>query len=488
MHMDKFIQLIVWMGVFCYWLTIAAVTVRLVLKRRAMGITVAWLMIIYIIPILGIGLYFFVGELNLGRKRAERAKSMFPPYQAWFNQIHYTAAKKRQMLSQLARPVHDLCKNRIGIPALIGNQITLHNETLTSLKSIISEVNHAKSSIHMTFYIWQPGGLADEVAEAVCNAAQRGVSVRILLDSAGSKAFFKSVWPNKMRQSGIELIEALAVSPARMFFRRLDLRQHRKIVVIDNTLAYTGSMNLVDPRFFKQDSGIGQWVDIMIAIRGPAVPIINSIFSWDWEVETGLRFLPQLPVQSSFTALKHTHHAIQVAPSGPSMPDGIIQQILILAIHQAQKNLTITTPYLIPSESLISALQTTAQRGVTVNIIIPEQNDSLMVEWASRSFFTDLLTAGINIYRFHGGLLHTKSVMVDECFCLIGTVNLDMRSLWLNFELTLCIDDPEFCADLIITQRKYLEKSNKINIDEWNKRPLYVRPIEQFFYLFSPLL
>lgn len=486
--MDKLFQFVIWTGFFSYWLTIAAVTLRLVLKRRAMGITIAWLMIIYIIPILGIGLYFLFGELNLGRKRAERAKNMFPPYREWFSKIHTSPEKKRKLSRQLAAPVHNLCENRIGIPALIGNQLTLHTQTLTILQSIAKEISQAKQSIHMTFYIWQPGGQADEIAKEVCQAAERGVSVRILLDSAGSKAFFKSEWPHKMRQAGIELIEALAVSPARMFFRRLDIRQHRKIVVIDNSLAYTGSMNLVDPRFFKQEAGIGQWVDIMIAIRGPVVPIINSIFSWDWEVETGLRFLPQLPVQPNVSTLKHTHHAIQVAPSGPSMPDGIIQQILILTIHQAQKNLTITTPYLIPSESLISALQTTAERGVTVNIIIPEQNDSLMVEWASRSFFSDLLNAGVNIYRFNGGLLHTKSVMVDECFCLLGTVNLDMRSLWLNFELTLCIDDPDFCHELILTQRSYLEKSHKINLDEWNKRPFYMRPIEQFFYLFSPLL
>ncbi len=486
--MDKLFQLVMWAGIFFYWLTIAAVTLRLVLKRRAMGMTISWLMIIYIIPILGIALYFLFGELNLGRKRAERAKSMFPPYKEWFNKINRPSGKKYKTSRKLTKPVQDLCENRIGIPALIGNQLTLHNETLAILQAINKEIIQAKQSIHMTFYIWQPGGHADHIANNICEAAERGVSVRILLDSAGSKHFFKSDWPHKMRKSGVELIEALAVSPARMFFRRLDIRQHRKIVVIDNTLAYTGSMNLVDPRFFKQEAGIGQWVDIMIAIRGPAVPIINSIFSWDWEVETGLRFLPQLPVQPTFTSLKHTHHAIQVAPSGPSMPDGIIQQILILTIHQAKKNLTITTPYLIPSESLISALQTTAQRGVTVNIIIPEQNDSLMVEWASRSFFSDLLSAGINIYRFHGGLLHTKSVMVDECFCLIGTVNLDMRSLWLNFELTLCIDDPDFCTDLIFTQKKYLQQSNKIDLNEWNKRPFYVRPIEQFFYLFSPLL
>lgn len=486
--MEKVYQFLVLASMLFYWLLIAGVTLRVVLKRRALGVSVAWLMIIFIIPIFGIILYFLFGELHLGRKRAERAKAMFETYRQWLNTADNCAAHRPSHLSRLASPVHDLCLHRTGIPSLFGNQLTLLNQPSEILKQIAKDIFHATHSVNIVFYIWSPGGDADDVAKAVCNAATRGVAVRILLDSAGSKAFFRSHWPHTMRKAGVTLVEALAVSPARMFFRRLDIRQHRKIVIIDNEISYTGSMNMLDPRFFKQHTNVGQWVDVMVCLTGPSVPILNSIFAWDWEVETGLRHLPTLPEYPLISQHKHADHSVQIAPSGPSMPDGIIQQILILTIHQAQKSLTITTPYLVPSECVLSALQIAAQRGVTVNIIIPAKNDSLMVEWASRSFFDDLLNAGIHIYRFNDGLLHTKSVMVDESFCLIGTVNLDMRSLWLNFELTLCIDDPQFCAELISLQQNYMANSSELTREKWQSRSVFNRPIEQFFYMFSPLL
>ncbi len=190
-----------------------------------------------------------------------------------------------------------------------------------------------------------------------------------------------------MREAGIELIEALAVNPFRMFFRRLDIRQHRKVVIIDNQLAYTGSMNMVDPRFFKQNAGVGQWVDVMVRVSGPTVSVLSSIFAWDWEVETGIRDLPSAPECLMIDDHRHANHAVQAIPSGPGLPEGMIQQVLTLAIHQAETSITITTPYLVPSEGLMVSLQTAAQRGVNVTIIVPEKNDSLMVEWASRSFF-----------------------------------------------------------------------------------------------------
>ena len=242
------------------------------------------------------------------------------------------------------------------------------------------------------------------------------------------------------------------------------------------------------PRFFKQNAGVGQWVDVMVRVSGPTVSVLSSIFAWDWEVETGIRDLPSAPECLMIDDHRHANHAVQAIPSGPGLPEGMIQQVLTLAIHQAETSITITTPYLVPSEGLMVSLQTAAQRGVNVTIIVPEKNDSLMVEWASRSFFEDLMSAGIDIYRFSGGLLHTKSVLVDEQYCLVGTVNLDMRSLWLNFELTLTVDDPEFCAGINQLHQDYLAQSSRVDPESWQQRPVYLKPIEQFFYMFSPLL
>ncbi len=170
------------------------------------------------------------------------------------------------------------------------------------------------------------------------------------------------------------------------------------------------------------------------------------------------------------------------------MPDDIIHQVLLLSIYQAQRSVVITTPYFVPSEHLLHAMKGAAERGVEVHVVIPRKNDSVMVEWASRSFFSDLLESGVHIHRFHGGLLHTKSVVIDESHCLIGTVNLDMRSLWLNFEVTMAVDNIVFTQELSQLQQSYIADSDEVNKEQWSKRSMKNKLVERFFYMFSPLL
>ncbi|KLV11346.1 MULTISPECIES: cardiolipin synthase [Photobacterium] len=485
--MEKFYQVLAWASLFIYWLSIAAVTMRIVFKRRVVGVSLAWLLIIYIIPIGGIMAYLLLGELNLGRKRAERARDMFDPFAEWFQRLNDCPGHQPHLMSEHARPLNDLCENRLGIPALSGNSLSLQDSPQAILRSLIDDIHQAKSSIHMEFYIWHPGGLADEIATALIMAAKRGVEIRILLDSAGSMRFFRSHWPRLMRHAGIQLVEALAVSPLRVFLRRMDLRQHRKIVVIDSRIGFTGSMNLVDPAYFKTNAGVGQWIDVMVRMTGPSVTVLNTIQAWDWEVETGERYLPRLP-ECHVPSVSDDADTVQVIPSGPGMPDEIIHQVLLLSIYQAKESVVITTPYFVPSENLLHAMKAAAQRGVAVDLVIPDKNDSLMVEWASRSFFSELLNAGVRIHRFHGGLLHTKSVVIDRNHCLIGTVNLDMRSLWLNFEVTLAVDNAEFTQQLNWVQQEYIKQSTRVRPEEWEKRPIINKLVEQFFYMFSPLL
>ncbi len=484
--MDKIYHFLTLAGVGIYWLLVAGVTIRVVLKRKAISVSLAWLMIIYIIPIVGVLCYFMFGELNLGRKRAERAKEMFEPFGEWFRSLNDCQAHMPETMGAHIYKIDELCNRRIGIPALSGNTLSLQNSPNEILHSIIEDIEHAQHSIRMEFYIWHPGGLADAVGSALIQAAKRGVTVKLLLHSAGSPRFFRSHWCKIMRNAGIEVIEALQVSPWRMLFRRLDLRQHRKIIVIDDNIAYTGSMNLVDPAFFKQNSGVGQWIDIMVRITGPTVNVLSAIHCWDWEFETGSRMLPNVP--ECHLSPEQPQHPIQVVPSGPGMPEHLILQVLILAMHQANQSVRITTPYFVPSADLLATLKMTAQRGITVELIIPQKNDSIMVKWASRAFYDELLSAGVIIYEFYGGLLHTKSVVIDQKFCLVGTVNLDMRSLWLNFEVTLAVDDEEFTQQLYWQQQSYIEQSQPVQASEWSKRPMGNRFLERVFYLFNPLL
>lgn len=412
---------------------------------------------------------------------------MYEPYKEWFARFSKCPDDPTQMPHFYTQAINAICQNQIGIPAVAHNQLTLFNKTHEILDTLIKDIHNATASIHLEFYIWQPGGQADDVAQALIDAANRGVDVKLLLDAAGSRVFFKSKWPKALKHAGIQVVNALAVSPLRMFFRRLDLRLHRKIVVIDNAIAYTGSMNLVDPKFFNQHAGIGEWIDVMVRITGTAVPVLHCIHAWDWEVETNQRTLPCLPDNLS-TNNNEITDSVQVIPSGPGMREEIIHQVLLQSIYQAEKSIVITTPYFVPSENLQLALIIAAQRNVNVDVIIPDKNDSLMVEWASRAFFSQLLDAGVRLHRFTGGLLHTKSVVIDSNHCLIGTVNLDMRSLWLNFEVTLAIDHIEFTQALEQLQQHYLANAIEVCPERWAKRSLPHRIAERTFYLLSPLL
>ena len=483
--MEKFYHILTLLGVLTYWILVAGVTIRVVLKRRAVSVSLAWLMIIYIIPVIGIIFYFLIGELNLGRKRAERAQKMFNSYQSWFIDLYHCQAHLPEIMSTQIKKIDDLCSNRMGIPTLYGNSLTLLNEPDKILRSIMQDIQNARSHIRIEFYIWHQGGLTDAVATALIKAARRGVNVKVLLDSAGSYRFFNSHWANMFESAGIRVVRALTVSPLRMFFRRLDLRQHRKIITIDDEIAYTGSMNMIDPAFFRQSAGVGKWVDVIVRISGPTVNVLSAIHAWDWEVETGSRILPDQPICD---VTPEEYLPIQVIPSGPGMPENLIQQALILAINQAERTVRITTPYFVPSEGLLDTLKTTAQRGVNVELIIPHKNDSLMVQWASRAYYAELLDAGIHIFEFFGGLLHTKSVVVDESYCLVGTVNLDMRSLWLNFEVTLAVDDIAFTRELLQLQQSYIEQAYRVDIDLWRNRNVIHRFQERLFSLFGPLL
>ncbi|AKZ65850.1 cardiolipin synthase [Candidatus Palibaumannia cicadellinicola] len=474
--------------VLSYWLSIAYITLRILIKRRTVPSAMAWLLVIYILPLVGILIYLLLGELKIGKLRYERNKAVYPYLTKWIDHIKGDQHIFSKENSYVASSLFQLCEKRQGISGLRCHQIQLLNNTNDIIKSLIRDINLAQRNIEMVFYIWQTGGIIDKVAEALMAAARRGVVCRLMLDSAGSVHFFSSQYPALMRDAGVKVVEALNVSLVRLFLRRMDLRQHRKMVLIDNYISYTGSMNMVDPLFFKKKANVGQWIDIMTRMEGPVTIAMGLIYYRDWEVETGERIKPTikniLPFQYSSSYIQ----TIQVIASGPGFPEGVIHQALLIAIYAAREQLVITTPYLVPSDDLLHAICTAAQRGVKVHILIPRKNDSMLVGWASRSYFSELLEAGVLIHQFYGGLLHTKSMLVDGQLSLFGTVNLDMRSLWLNFEITLVIDAKNFACDLARVQEDYIANSKLIDVQLWLKRPYWQRIIERLFYFFSPLL
>lgn len=471
-----------------YWLLIANITLRILIKRRSIPSSMSWLLTIYIIPFIGISIWFFFGELYLGKREKRIANRIWSISNQWLNELKSCTYIFQIKNSEVATALFQLCKHRQGISGIKSNKLKLLTNTKKTIQILIRDIYLARKNIEMVFYIWKPGGIADDVAIALIESAKRGIRCRLMLDSAGSIEFFRSPWVDRMRKSGIQVVEALKVSLFRIFLRRLDVRQHRKIILIDNYITYSGSMNLVDPYLFKKSSGIGQWIDLMTRIEGPIAATIGIIYSCDWEIETGFKILPQLPNRNLLENKSNKETSIQVIASGPGFPENMIHQALLTAIYSARNELIMTTPYLVPSEDLLHAICTAAQRGVKVSIIIPLYHDSILVKWASRVFFSELLEAGVKIYQFKKGLLHSKSILVDRQLSLIGTANLDMRSLWLNFEITLVIDDSHFGQNLSFIQNQYISDSQLLDKKVWSMRAYWTRILEKIFYFLSPLL
>ena len=454
--------------------------------RRPVGVAFAWIFIVMTFPVLGIGLYVLIGERPVGRKLTRKITRMNREYEKITENMRQQYAKDRLGMPFEDRALSLLAEAKNGSPVVAGNKLELHTNSLEILQCFIDEINAAKKSLHLEFYIWALGGDADRVGEALIAAAKRGVSCKVLLDSLGSSAWFKSKWPARFRNAGIQVTEALPIQVGRFQFRRADLRLHRKIFVVDGSIVWTGSMNMVDPRTFKQDSGVGEWVDAMVRVEGPVAAQFELTFSFDWSVDNPKithfndRNHPAAPFEGAAIA--------QELASGPVYRDDILYQVLLSAIIDAREELTITTPYFGPDDGLLQALMASARRGVKVTLIVPKLNDSTLVAWSSKSYYADLLRSGVRIAEFRGGLLHTKSLLVDSRIAVFGSVNFDQRSLRLNFEISLIAYDKDFCAKLNQLVQSYLNESDFIDMTTWAKRPRWHHYLENAAHLTSPLL
>ncbi len=463
-------------------------SVRVIMRKKEPSVTLAWLVVILLLPFFGAVIYLLFGENRLGERRARRAAADIPLILRWAQKLRQRSFIDWNTINPECEPLHRQIDAAIGIPTMPGNSITLIGNSNDFFRQLILDIEHAESICCLEFYIFSSGGYADQVCTALKKAARRGVACKLLLDSIGSKDFLNSPACLDLQASGIEILECLPAGLMRAFFVRIDLRNHRKIVTIDNKLAYTGSQNLVDPRYFKQDEGVGQWIDIMVRVEGPVVEILTAAFFYDWALETG-RPLEDLILEAKVAPIPNRGEIpIQLAPSGPGYSEGTIHNVLLTTIYAARRELILTTPYFVPDNAILAALKSAAQRGVAVTIIVPEKNDSRLVHYASRARYGELIAAGVKIVAFNGGLLHAKTITVDNDFCLIGSVNLDMRSFWLNFEMTLFIYNQKFTSQLRLLQEEYLLSSRPLNEVVFKKRSFKERFLENMALLVGPLL
>lgn len=479
--MDYLHSVIGWTLAGLYWLLTASVTIRIIALRRPVSVTLAWLLIIYIIPIVGAALYLLVGELNLGRKRAARSGAMVEPYLANLT-THFNDGSQWLPGGNLSLAVNRLLSTQLGVGALNYDSMEVLSAPEQIFRRFITDIREAKHSILLETYIWYPGGLVDDLTRELIAASKRGVNIKLLIDHAGSRSFFRSECHKSLIDAGIQVVPALPVRLFRALVQRLDLRLHRKLIVIDDRIAYTGSMNIADPACFKQDAAVGQWIDMMLRVDGEAASGLGKVFAWDWEVETGERCFPTVE-----TTAGSAGNWLSIIPSGPGLGD-LINQTVMAAIYRANESITLSTPYFVPSESVLEALCQAAHRGVKVKLLLPRKNDSLMVGWASRSYFDLLLSSGVEIFLFDGGLLHTKAILIDNKLALVGSVNMDIRSFQLNFELTVALFTPQACAAIGELLASYAADSEILESERWSRRGKAPRALERMMFFMSPLL
>ncbi|WP_413581012.1 cardiolipin synthase [Bdellovibrio sp. HCB288] len=439
---------------------------RVIQRRLPASVAWAWLGLMVSLPIAGTILYWTFGEYRQGHRRMRRLRRV----QDTLNTIA-AAQPTDSILNEVHQgDLHHACQALFGFAPKTGNNIELLKDSDIALSKLSEDIASAQQSIDIEFYIWSDGGRADKISAEIIAAAQRGVRCRILVDAIGSSKFIKGANYRKMKQAGVKMVVALPSGIFRSLIARPDLRMHRKLVVIDDEIGYVGSMNLADPLFFHRKSKAAPWIDALARIQGPAVEDLRTVFLSDWCVETGSDFAKELKKSRS---PDHTHTKpafIQCLPSGPAVKYSSIEQALLMAIASAHTEIVFTTPYFLPSESMLYALLAAARRGVRTVLIVPARIDSRISHWASRSFFEDLLAAGVQVALYKPGLLHTKSITIDEDVSLFGSVNLDPRSLRINFEITIAIYDKDFTQALRNLQDEYLNQSEYYTLEKHEER------------------
>jgi cardiolipin synthase len=463
-------------------------SLRVIMRKREASVTLAWLVIILLLPFAGAIIYLLFGENRIGQKRSAHVAENISFFKKWAANLEERHKVNWDDINPECRPIDTQAHSIFGLPTVAGNELEIIEDADTFFTTLITDIDRARETCFLEFYIWHEGGHADEVAAALIRAVSRGVKCRVLVDSIGSDAFLKSDSAREMKSREIELSESLAAGFFRALFVRIDLRNHRKIALIDGEIGYTGSQNLVDPQYFKQSEDVGQWIDTMVRVRGPVVEKMTATFLFDWYVESGIN-LNELEEPEKIKPIQRIGNApMQLIPSGPGYAENGIHDLLLTTLYAARKELVLTTPYFVPDNAILAALKSAARRGVDVTIIVPEKNDSKLVHYASRARYGGLVRSGVKIMTFQGGLLHSKTITVDNDFSLIGSVNLDMRSFWLNFELTLFVYNREFTGKLRAVQQKYIQSSSLLDTKHFDKRSFFSRLKENCALIVGPLL
>lgn len=469
-----------------YFIAVLVMCLMIVFENRNPVKTLAWLLLILFVPVVGILLYLTFGRNFRKQKiynRKGRADIVREADHA-NRQIMYLStylASESDTVKSKEHLIHLMLRNNSSILTL-DNKIDLLVNGSQTYPAMLDAIASASHFIHLEFYRFEPDNIGMEFSRLMMRKAKEGVTVRVIYDDVGSWHIRKA-YIRMMRAAGVEIYPFMPVRFP-LFSGKVNYRNHRKILVVDGEVGFVGGLNVAD-KYLHSLPHLGPWVDTHLRLEGEAVAALDRVFIADWDFVSG----EQVVFDDSLRHMKLTGHRclVQVASSGPDSDWATIMQVYFAAITTARSYIYFTTPYFSPDDALLTALKTAALSGVEIKIIFPETTDSIIANWNTRSYITELLEAGIRIFLYQNGFIHSKYFLVDDVFSSVGSPNVDVRSFDLNFEVAALIYDEEFAGRLRRLFDEDLKNCSEVTLSEWNERSRRNRYKESVARIFGPL-
>ena len=472
--------------------SIKLVAIGFVPENRRPSSSNAWLLVILALPYLGLPLFLSMGSpyINQRRHRVQEAAT-----QQIIN-VHKNVPDYPEGVVNLNPELASVIKlNRTltAMPAVTGTNHGVHSNYEETIAAMAQAVDKAKHYVHVEIYIVAWDNTTDVFFRALARAVQRGVKVRLLLDHIGSRKYpgFHKLG-HRLDAIGVEWYLMLPLLPLRWRWRRPDLRNHRKMLIIDGERGFLGSLNMIDSSYLmpKNIREGRHWVDVMVELSGPVIASMNTIFAVDWLMESDelLEIVDQVHPEID----RDQVNVVQLVPSGPGYSTEPNLRMFNSIIHHAKERLVMCSPYFIPDESMLEAVTSACYRGVRVELLVSEQADQFAVGHAQSSYYQALLEAGVHIYLYKAPyVLHSKYVLADpdspDAVGAVGSSNMDMRSFGLNYEVSLMITRGNIIAQLDDLTNEYLRNSTELTLDEWNNRSYARRYVDNIMRLTSAL-
>ncbi len=443
-------------------------TVRLVMlfyvpQRRTPAAARTWLLLIFLLPLPGLAVYWFFGRIYVPRRRRAMQARASQVIRTVQEQMRARAATVEVQVPEPLQGAATLAARLGDFECYSGNHFELIEDYEASIGKLIADIDTARLHVHLLYYIFADDATGHRVAEALIRAASRGVKCIVLADAIGSKRLLRRGLARRLRAAGVEVQALLPVGFLRRNAARFDLRNHRKLAVVDGKIGYTGSQNIAGAEFIKGCPN----EELVLRVTGPVVGQLQAVFVADHYFETN--DLGNNPV--NFPELAPAGDSIaQVLPSGPGYPRENAREFIIAMIYGARKRVVITTPYFVPDEPFMLALTSAAERGVEVHLIFSFRSNQPITKLAQESYYEDLMSAGVRIHLYQPGFLHAKHLTIDDDVALIGSTNIDIRSFALNAEVSLLIYDASVVKQLRAVQERYFRDSQEVAAEQWSRR------------------